>query len=156
VHAVTEGLSGADLVHLAAHGHVRADNPLFSSLRLADGSLTVLDLERLERVAPTLVLAACDSGRPVVCTGDELLGFGASLLSLGAKQLVASVVPIPDAETAPLMVALHRQLAAGHHVAGALSLAQQQVASEEGKAMAAAAGFICIGAGMKHQPRHRP
>jgi tetratricopeptide (TPR) repeat protein len=149
VDAVTEGLSKAALVHLAAHGHVRADNPLFSSLRLADGPLTVFDLERLERVAPTLVLAACDSGRPVVPAGDELLGFGASLLSLGAQQLVASVVPIPDAETAPLMVAFHRQLAAGQHPAGALSQAQRQLATEGGRAMAAAAGFICIGAGMK-------
>jgi CHAT domain-containing protein len=149
VHAVAEGLSRAKLVHLAAHGHVRADNPLFSSLRLADGPLTVFDLEKLKRVAPTLVLAACDSGRPVVRAGDELLGFGASLLSLGAQQLVASVVPIPDAETAPLMVAFHRQLAAGQHVAGALSQAQRQLAAEEGTATAAAAGFICIGAGMK-------
>jgi CHAT domain-containing protein len=152
VHAVTECLSRANLVHLAAHGHVRADNPLFSSLRLADGPLTVFDLERLEQVAPTLVLAACDSGRPAVCAGDELLGFGASLLSLGARQLVASVIPIPDAETAPLMVAFHRLLAAGHDVAGALSQAQRQIASEEGgKALAAAAGFICIGAGIKHR-----
>ncbi|MBO0815791.1 MAG: CHAT domain-containing protein [Actinobacteria bacterium] len=149
VDAVAEGLSRANLVHLAAHGHVRADNPLFSSLRLADGPLTVFDLERLERVAPTLVLAACESGRPVVRTGDELLGFSASLLSLGAQQLVGSVVPIPDAETAPLMVAFHRQLAAGRHVAGALSQAQWQLAGEGGKAMAAAAGFICIGAGTK-------
>jgi tetratricopeptide (TPR) repeat protein len=148
VHAVTERLSRTNVVHLAAHGHVRADNPLFSSLRLADGPLTVFDLERLERVAPTLVLAACDSGRSVVPTGDELLGFSASLLSLGARQLVASVVPIPDAETAPLMVAFHRQLAAGQHAAWALSRAQQQLATEGGKATAAAAGFICIGAGM--------
>jgi tetratricopeptide (TPR) repeat protein len=149
VQAVTESLSRANLVHLAAHGHVRADNSLFSSLRLADGPLTVFDLERLERVAPTLVLAACDSGRTVVCAGDELLGFGASLLSLGAQQLIAPVVPIPDAETAPLMVAFHRQLIAGQHVAGALSEAQRQVASEGTEAMAAAAGFICIGAGLK-------
>jgi len=149
VHAVTEDLSRANLVHLAAHGHVRADNPLFSSLRLADGPLTVFDLERLERVASTLVFAACDSGRPVVASGDELLGFGASLLSLGAQQLVGSVVPVPDAETAPLMVAFHRQLAAGQHVAGALNHAQRQLAAEGGKATAAAAGFICIGAGMK-------
>lgn len=153
VQAVTESLSRANLVHLAAHGHVRADNPLFSSLRLADGPLTVFDLERLERVAPTLVLAACDSGRTVVCAGDELLGFAASLLSLGAQQLVASVVPIPDAQTAPLMVAFHRQLAAGQHVAGALSEAQRRLAGEGVEAMAAAAGFICIGAGMKARGR---
>jgi len=149
VEAVTAALRQADLVHLAAHGHVRADNPLFSSLTLADGPLTVFDLERLDRVAPMVVLAACDSGRPVVCTGDELLGFGATLLSLGAHQLVASVVPVPDVETAPLMIAFHRQLAAGHDAASALSQAQRQLADGESRAMAAAAGFICIGDGMK-------
>ena len=149
VQAVTAALHRADMVHLAAHGHVRADNPLFSSLRLADGPLTVFDLERLDRVASMVVLAACDSGRPVVCTGDELLGFSATLLSLGTHQLIASVVPIPDVETAPLMIAFHRQLAAGHGAATALSQAQRQLADGESGAMAAAAGFICIGDGMR-------
>jgi tetratricopeptide (TPR) repeat protein len=149
VQAVTAALHRADLVHLAAHGRVRADNPLFSSLSLADGPLTVFDLELLDRVAPMVVLAACDSGRPVVCAGDELLGFGATLLSLGAHQLIASVVPVPDVETAPLMIAFHRQLAAGHDAANALSRAQRQLADGESRTMAAAAGFICIGDGMK-------
>ena len=149
VRAVTAGLNRADMVHLAAHGRVRADNPLFSSLRLADGPLTVFDLERLDRVAPMVVLAACDSGKPVVATGDELLGFSATLLSLGAERLVASVVPIPDAETTPLMIAFHRLLRSGQRAAEALSHAQREIAGGEGKAMAAAAGFVCIGAGMK-------
>ena len=148
VQAITAALHRADVVHLAAHGRVRADNPLFSSLSLADGPLTVFDLERLDRVAPMVVLAACDSGRPVVCTGDELLGFSATLLSLGTHQLVASVVPIPDVETAPLMIAFHRQLADGQGAAKALSQAQRQLADSDSRAMAAAAGFICIGDGM--------
>ena len=151
VQAVTAALHRADIVHLAAHGHVRADNPLFSSLRLADGPLTVFDLERLDHVASTVVLAACDSGRPVVCTGDELLGFSATLLSLGTHQLIASVVPVPDVETAPLMIAFHRQLAAGQGAAMALSQAQQQLADGDSRATAAAAGFICIGDGMSAQ-----
>jgi tetratricopeptide (TPR) repeat protein len=149
VQAVTAALHRADLVHLAAHGRVRADNPLFSSLRLADGPLTLFDLERLDRVAPMVVLAACDSGRPVVFTGDELLGFSATLLSLGTQQLIGSVVPVPDVETAPLMIAFHQRLAAGYDAASALSQAQQQLAAGQGRAMAAAAGFICIGAGTK-------
>jgi len=148
VQAVAAALGSAGTVHLAAHGRVRADNPLFSSLRLADGPLTAYDLERLDRVAPMVVLAACDTGRPVVCAGDELLGFGATLLSLGTRQLIASVMPIPDAETAPLMVAFHRRLAAGLPAAQALSEAQPEISSGEPAAMAAAAGFICIGAGL--------
>ena len=149
VRAVAAALNQADMVHLAAHGRVRADNPLFSSLRLADGPLTVVDLELLERVPPLVILAACDSGRPVVCAGDELLGFSSTLLSLGTEQLVASVIPIPDPETTPLMIAFHRQLAAGQLTAEALLHAQRQIADGETKAMAAAAGFVCIGAGLK-------
>lgn len=152
IRAVSAALNRAGLVHLAAHGRVRADNPLFSSLRLADGPLTVFDLERLDAVAPVVVLAACDSGRPLVCTGDELLGFSATLLSLGAEQLIASVMPIPDAETAPLMIAFHRQLAAGRRAADALRHAQQEMMGASSTALAAAAGFICIGAGLKAHP----
>lgn len=140
-------LNGASLAHLAAHGRVRGDNPLFSSLLLADGPMTLYDLERLERVPQTVVLAACDSARPIVRPGDELLGFSATFLSRGSRHLVASVVPIPDASTTPLMVAFHRMLAGGHPPAVALADAQQRVLQTDPAAMAAAAGFVCIGAG---------
>jgi tetratricopeptide (TPR) repeat protein len=148
VDAVAAGLNSASLVHLAAHGRVSADNPLFSSVRLADGPLTVYDLERLDRVPSAVILAACETGRPVVYAGDELLGLAATFLAQGAQHVIASVVPTPDAETVPLMTAFHRLLVAGHPVADALGRAQQQVARGETTAMAAAAGFICIGAGL--------
>ena len=51
VEAAMAALDGAGLAHVAAHGHFRADSPLFSSLELADGPLTVHDLERLQRGA---------------------------------------------------------------------------------------------------------
>src|SRR6185312_7743612 len=117
VDAVTTSLQKASLLHLAAHGTVRADNPLFSSLRLFDGPLTVYDLERLHHRADTVVLAACESGRDVVLAGDELLGLSASFLSRTTRRVVASVVPVPDAATAPLMVRFHQLMAHGVPVA---------------------------------------
>ena len=48
---VARALDGADSVHIAAHGRFRDDNPLFCSLELADGNLTVYDLERLQQGA---------------------------------------------------------------------------------------------------------
>ena len=74
---------GADLVHLAAHGSFRADSPLFSSVLLADGPLTVYDLERLRRAPAVVVLSACEAAVAAVHDGDELLGTAAALLGAG-------------------------------------------------------------------------
>lgn len=145
VAAVLDALNSAELVHLAAHGRLTLDNPLFSSLRLHDGPLVVYDLQRQPRVPRTVVLAACDSARSVVCTGDELLGLSSAFIARGAAQLVASVVPIPDVETAPLMAAFHRGLAGGESAAVAMAAAQRRARDDGPRAMAAAAGFVCVG-----------
>ena len=60
---MTAALRDCDRAHLACHGSFRADNPLFSSLLLADGGLTVHDVESLGAGPRELVLSACDSGR---------------------------------------------------------------------------------------------
>jgi tetratricopeptide (TPR) repeat protein len=145
VTAVHAGLSGAAIAHLATHGHLAAHNPLFSNLQLSDGPLLAYDLERLDRPPHTVVLAACDSARSVTKAGDELLGLGATLLSQGTTQLVASVLPVLDIDTAPVMTDLHRLVAAGEPVAPALAAAQQR--STGTAAAATAAAFICLGAG---------
>jgi len=62
--------------------------------------------------------------------------------------MVASVVLVPDAETRPLMINLHRELRAGRPPATALANAQAIArASGDSRSIAAAAAFICIGAG---------
>ena len=47
VAACTGLLSRAELVHIACHGSFRRDNPMFSSLHVADGPLNIYDLESL-------------------------------------------------------------------------------------------------------------
>src|SRR5207245_7925335 len=71
---VATALDGADLAHIAAHGSFRTDNPLFSSVRLSDGPLTVYDLERLSRAPRRVVLSACNTGLALARPGDELMG----------------------------------------------------------------------------------
>ncbi len=146
--AVTAALDGAGLAHIAAHGTFRADNPLFSALHLADGPLTVYDLERLATPPRHLVLSACDSGLPAVHPGDELLGLAAALLGLGTRSLVATVVPVPDRTSRPLMLRLHRHLDAGLGPAAALHRAQRDIARQDDVlARVTALGFVCFGAG---------
>jgi tetratricopeptide (TPR) repeat protein len=145
--AVTASMDGAALLHLAAHGCVRSDNPLFSSLKLADGPLTVYELERLARPPHHVVLAACDTGRPQMVAGQEMLGFGAAMLGGGTATLVAPVLPVPDAATVPLMRSYHLGLRSGLSPAQALANAQAQVDPADTAGRAAAAGFVCLGAG---------
>ena len=145
-HAVLTALDGAGVAHLAAHGSFRADNPLFSSIHLADGPLTVYDLESLDEAPALCVLSACDSGLSEVRAGDELMGLTATLLALGSATIVASVVTVPDEMGTRLMTAFHRELAAGVAPAEALVQAQAEVGDDH-EAVAARAGFVCFGAG---------
>ncbi|QFZ24736.1 CHAT domain-containing protein [Saccharothrix syringae] len=146
VDAVAAAMDGASLAHIAAHGSFRADNPLFSALELADGPLTVYDLEQLRTPPARVVLSACDSGLSAVRPGDELMGFTAALLGLGTRTLIAPVVPVPAEVTTPLMVDLHRHLGAGDPPAVALARAQEAHREAGDAAFAAAAGFLCYGA----------
>jgi hypothetical protein len=143
---VRAAVERADLVHLAAHGTFRSDAPLFSSLRLADGPLTVYELEHLRSAPGTLVLPACDAAQLEVRPGDELLGTAAALLSLGVSSVVAPVLPVPDAATAPLMVALHERLLDGSPPSTAL--AEAAAAVDDPVALA----FVCIGANERAAP----
>jgi len=143
---VLRSLDGAGLAHIAAHGTFRADNPLFSCLHLADGPLTVYDFECLEQAPAVLVLSACDSGLSDVQPGDELMGLASVLLALGTRTLVASTGPVPDAQTASVMVAFHRHLEAGRPPAASLACALAELDPSEPASMAAA-GFVCFGAG---------
>lgn len=145
--AVGKRIARAGLAHVAAHGFFRSDNPLFSCLRLADGPFTVYDLEALSGAPPLLVLSACDSGLSAVRPGDELMGLASALFMMGTGALVASVGPVPDEATAPLMVDFHRRLRAGAEPSAALAGAGGPRQASPDPAWAAAASFVCFGAG---------
>ncbi len=147
VDAVREAMAGASLAHLACHGQFRADNPLFSSLELHDGALSVFELERLGRSPQQIILSACDAGLSAVHPGDELLGLAAALLRLGTTGIVASVLPVPDAATRRLMEALHAELAAGASLPAALSAARATLDPTRDDDLVASWAFQVLGAG---------
>ncbi|MFI5733556.1 CHAT domain-containing protein [Kribbella sp. NPDC051587] len=142
---VLKELDGAWIAHIAAHGTFRADSPLFSSLRLDDGPLTVYDFERLRRAPYRLVLSSCDSGLAKPVGADELLGLSSSLVPLGAAGILASVVPVNDPATVPLMTAVHDHLQAGRTLAEAFTLARTATATDP-VADAAGRSFVALGA----------
>jgi tetratricopeptide (TPR) repeat protein len=121
---VTTALAGAQLAHLACHGTLRADNPMFSSLLLSDGPLTVQELYARGLAPHRLILASCESGTQVSYAGDEVLGFVGALLARGTAGVLASTAAVPDVEAAGFMTAVHRQLARGDTLARALHAAR--------------------------------
>jgi tetratricopeptide (TPR) repeat protein len=143
---VLAAIDGARLVHIAAHGTFRADSPLFSSLQLDDGPLTVYDLERLRLGPRHLVLSSCDSGVVAPAGAGEVLGLASSLIPLGTAGIVASIVPVNDLAVVPLMVALHRELRRGASLAEALRDARRG-SEDDPVATATGLSFICLGAG---------
>ncbi len=143
--AVLSALDGAWLGHVAAHGTFRADSPLFSSLRMHDGPLTVYDFEQLNRAPYRLVLSSCDSGALAPAGADELLGLNSSLMPLGTAGIVAGVVPLNDQAVVPLMVRLHQCLRAGQSLGAAMCCVRCEFTADPVQ-RAAAMSLVSLGA----------
>jgi CHAT domain len=141
---VLASLEGRWLAHIAAHGTFRADNPLFSSLVMEDGPLTVHDLQRLRRAPYRLVLSCCDSGVTASAGADELLGLIAALGQLGTAGVLAPVVTVNDAATVPLSLALHERLASGATASQALRDARLSM-PDDPCSYAAARAYVAFG-----------
>jgi tetratricopeptide (TPR) repeat protein len=142
--AVLSAIGGSSLAHLAAHGQFRADSPMFSSIRLADGPLTVYDFQQLRRAPYRIVLPSCDSAALQPVGADELLGLTTALLPLGTAAIIATIVPVNDLATVPLMHTLHTALRTGATLAEALTTARTTT-SPNPINQAAALSFIALG-----------
>ncbi|MBA2735603.1 MAG: CHAT domain-containing protein, partial [Pyrinomonadaceae bacterium] len=113
-----------DVLHLACHGQFRAENPLFSSLHLADGWITVRDICSQKLQADLVTLSACETGLNKIFAGDEILGLARGFLSAGANSLVLSLWTVSDEATTELMKDFYENLQRGASVSASLRLAQ--------------------------------
>jgi tetratricopeptide (TPR) repeat protein len=138
-------LNGAWLAHVAAHGVLRADNPLFSALTLADGPLTVYDLERLRRAPYRLILSACESGIGTTAGADEVLGLASAVISLGTAGLLGSTVIVDDDAAVQVSLIVHEHLRAGADLAHALYCVRQATVGDP-VAHATSLAFLALGA----------
>ena len=117
----------AGKLHIAAHGIFRADNPMFSSLKLGDSWLNLFDIFNLQLGAELTVLSACETGMSAVWEGDELLGLARGFLYAGTPSLVVSLWTVNDRSTAELMRHFYGALQKGDSKARALQKAVIEV-----------------------------
>jgi CHAT domain-containing protein len=118
---VAAAMTTATIVHLATHGEHNAENPLFSSIRLADGPLFAYELDQHARAAEHVILSACELGQATIRPGDEALGLTSVLLHLGTRSVISGVARVHDDVAADVMTHYHRLLASGIDSAQALS-----------------------------------
>ncbi len=120
----------AGKLHIAAHGIFRADNPMFSSLKLGDSWLNLFDIFNLQLGAELTVLSACETGMSAVWEGDELLGLARGFLYAGTPSLVVSLWTVNDRSTAQLMRRFYQELQLGVSKSKALRQAVLEVKAE--------------------------
>ncbi len=121
-----------NMIHLACHGLFRADNPMFSSLKLHDDWLTAADILQLNLNSCLVTLSACETGQNQVQDGDELLGLARAFIGAGAASLVVSLWVVHDETTAKFMADWYQALCRqqSQNRASALRTAQLKLKSE--------------------------
>ncbi|MHB8644504.1 MAG: CHAT domain-containing protein [Thermomicrobiales bacterium] len=133
------------ILHLAAHGEARLDNPTFAHLKLADGQLSMVDIFNLPLQGALVTLSACETGRSVVAGGDELIGLSRGFLYAGAATLVQSLWRVEDGSTARLMRHFYGGIRAGSAAGVALREAQRALLAESGAHPFSWAPFQLVG-----------
>jgi CHAT domain-containing protein/tetratricopeptide (TPR) repeat protein len=102
----THGPASA-ILHIATHGAFRADNPMFSTVTLADSYLNLYDLYSLRIPAEIVTLSGCATGLAMAVAADELLGLVRGLLSTGAQSLLLSLWDVHDRTAASFMASFY-------------------------------------------------
>ncbi len=114
----------ADILHIACHGKFRSENPMFSSLHLADGFVTVRDVCALDLRCNLVTLSACETGLNEISAGEEILGLSRGFISAGANSLMLSLWTVDDESTMNLMKVFYSEIEKGNSFAQSLRMAQ--------------------------------
>ncbi len=146
-------ISGADVVHIAAHGIRSLESPRDSFLALSrdathDGRLRVGEIyeEVLLPRRPLVVLSACQSGLGKRRGIEEVDGFVRALLHAGARSVLSTLWSIDDQASSLLMRSFYENLASGLPVSTALKKAQGRlIADPKFRAPIFWAGFVLSG-----------
>jgi CHAT domain-containing protein len=117
-------------VHIATHGLFRRDNPMFSSIRLGDSHISLLDLYQIPLSAELVTLSGCSTGLNAVVGGDELVGLMRGLLHAGAQGILVSLWDVQDQSTAEFMTVFYKQLQCEENKAEALRAAMRELRAE--------------------------
>ena len=134
-HALRESSPGNGIIHIAAHGGLNPQAPMFSRLWLApgegdDGQLNVYEVYGLDLAQTDLVvLSACQTQHGEVSAGDEIISLNRAFL-YGSPTVISSLWAVDDQATGELMDRFYTHLRDGMTKAQALQAAQDEIRND--------------------------
>jgi hypothetical protein len=122
--ATIEALSSATIAHFACHGILDVAAPSESGIRLHDGTMTVLDVNRLHlRHAELAYLSACSTAVAGSELADEAIHLTSAMQLAGFRQVIGTLWPVPDLVAVQVAEDVYGRLAStGGRLDGAAAL----------------------------------
>ncbi|MBI3209965.1 MAG: CHAT domain-containing protein [Candidatus Solibacter usitatus] len=129
---VLRSLESHSMVHLATHGILEEQAPLFSALltghaRGQSSRVNLYEIAGLRLKNRLIVLSACETGLGRLRGGDEITGLTRVFLEAGASAVISSLWKVSDDSTALLMAEFYRELKRGRREPEALRAASLAV-----------------------------
>jgi tetratricopeptide (TPR) repeat protein len=124
--AVLDAIRCAPHVHMVCHGRFRPDNPWFSGLEVADGTITLHDVAELPLHGTSVVLSACEAAAEDRSSAEELVGLARAFIVAGASGLVGSRQPVHDRYAAQFVRLFYRAVRTRGDAVSALAAAARR------------------------------
>lgn len=102
---------------------------MFSSIRLGDCDMSLLDLYELSLPAELVTLSGCGTGLNTVVGADELLGLMRGVFFAGAQSALLTLWDVNDQTTASFMRIFYERLRQTKDKATALQYATAEIRS---------------------------
>ena len=109
-----------NVLHLAMHGVLDDQNPLYSKLVFASGKgslednyLNAYELYNMQLPAQLAVLSACNTGMGTLQKGEGVMSLSRAFAYAGVPSIIMSLWSVPDEETGELMTSFFKGLKEG-------------------------------------------
>jgi tetratricopeptide (TPR) repeat protein len=152
--ALRKGIESARVIHVASHAVFEDASPLYSHIVLApgdghdtsdDGRLEAWELMRLSLHASLVTLAACETGRGDIRSGEGVIGLSWAALAAGAPATVVSLWRVDERATGEWMKAFYRSWPSEGASRAASNAARALIASDRYRHPFYWAPFVVIG-----------
>ena len=127
---------GYGMIHMATHGVLNANQPMYSYLLMnpseeEDGKLTVNEIFDLDLNSRLVTLSACETGLGKINKGDEMIGLSRAFIYAGSPAVIVSLWTVDDITTAMLMTRFYQYLNSGFKMHESLSMAQRDLLDQD-------------------------